>query len=78
MIVPPDQTVTREQALIAYTRSNAWFLFQEDNLGSIEAGKYADIVVLDSDYMTVPEEEIRNIESVLTIVGGRVSYESKK
>ena len=60
--------------MIAHTRSNAWFLFEEDNLGSIEPGKYADIVVLDRDYMTCPEDEIRDIESVLTLVGGRVGY----
>ena len=76
VIIAPDQTVTREQALIAYTRSNAWALFMGDDLGSIEPGKYADIVVLDRDYMTCPEEEIRDIESVLTLVGGRVGYET--
>ena len=48
------QTVSRERALIAHTRSNAYFLFQENNLGSIEPGKLADMVVLDRDYMTVP------------------------
>ncbi|MDP6430366.1 MAG: amidohydrolase family protein [Rhodospirillales bacterium] len=74
----PTEKVSRQDALIAHTRSNAWFLFQEDNLGSIEAGKYADIAVLDRDYMTVPEDEIRDIESVLTIVGGRVGYEASQ
>ncbi|MBW1862155.1 MAG: amidohydrolase family protein [Deltaproteobacteria bacterium] len=73
----PNQSVSREEALIAHTRSNAWFLFMEDELGSIEPGKYADIVVLDRDYMTCSEEEIRDIESVLTLVGGRVGYEVK-
>ncbi len=72
----PNETVSRNDALVAHTRSNAWFLFQEENLGSIEPGKYADIVVLDRDYMTCPEEEIRDIESVLTLVGGRVGYEA--
>jgi hypothetical protein len=76
-VMLPNETVSREEALIAYTRSNAWMLFMEDNLGSIEPGKYADIVVLDRDYMTCPEEEIRDIESVLTLVGGRVGYEVK-
>ena len=70
--------MSRKDALIAHTRSNAWFLFQEENLGSIEPGKYADIVVLDRDYMTCPEEEIRDIESVLTLVGGRVGYKSNQ
>jgi predicted amidohydrolase YtcJ len=73
----PTETVSREDALIAHTRSNAWFLFQEENLGSIESGKYADIAVLDKDYMSVPADEIREIESVLTLVGGRVAYEAK-
>ena len=71
-----DQTVTREEALIAHTRTNAYLLFQEDNLGSIEPGKYADLVVLDRDYLTVSEEEIKDIQSVLTLVGGRVGYEA--
>ncbi len=73
----PNETVSREEALIAHTRSNAWFLFQEENLGSIESGKYADIAVLDKDYMSVRADEIREIESVLTLVGGRVAYEAK-
>ena len=48
------QTITREEALIAHTRSNAFFLFQEGNLGSLARGKYADLLVLDRDYLTVP------------------------
>ncbi|MBW1861186.1 MAG: amidohydrolase family protein, partial [Deltaproteobacteria bacterium] len=75
-VLIPTQTVSREEALIAFTRSNAWMFFMEDDLGSIEPGKYADIVVLDRDYMTCPEDEIRDIESVLTLVGGRVGYEA--
>ncbi|MBW1863496.1 MAG: amidohydrolase family protein [Deltaproteobacteria bacterium] len=76
-VINPEQTVSRKDALIAHTRSNAWYLFMEDDLGSIEPGKYADIVVLDRDYMTCPDKEIRDIESILTIVGGRVGYEAK-
>ena len=49
-----DETLTREEALIAHTRSNAYLFFQEKNLGSLEVGKQADLVVLDRDYMTVP------------------------
>ena len=49
------QTITREEALIAHTRSNAVFLFQEGNLGSLAPGKYADLLVLDRDYLTVPD-----------------------
>ena len=75
-VILKDQPVTRQQALIAHTRSNAYLLFQEGNLGTIEPGKYADLVVLDRDYLTVAEEEIKDIQSVLTLVGGRVGYEA--
>ena len=69
------QSVTREEALIAHTRSNAKFLFQEENLGSIQAGKYADLLVLNKDYMTVPATEIRNLYPIATMVGGKFVYQ---
>ena len=69
-----DQTVGREEALIAHTRSNAWMLFKDADLGSLEAGKLADLVVLDRDYLTIPEDEIFEIQPVLTMVGGRVVF----
>jgi predicted amidohydrolase YtcJ len=68
------QTVTREQALVAHTRSNAWFVFQESNLGTIAPGKYADLVVLDRDYLTIAADEIKDIRPVMTLVGGKVVY----
>jgi len=70
------QTISREDALIAHTRKNAYFLFQENNLGSIQPGKLADIVVTDRDYLTVPADQIKDIKPVITIVGGRVVYEA--
>ena len=66
------QTISREDALIAHTRKNAYFVFQEDNLGSIQAGKLADLVVVDRDYLTIPADEIKDIQPVLTMVGGRI------
>ena len=69
-----DETLTREEALIAHTRSNAYLFFQEKSLGSLEAGKQADLVVLDRDYLTVPAAEIKRIRPTLTMVGGRVVY----
>ena len=69
------QTITREEALIAHTRSNAWFIFQESNLGSIQPGKYADLVVLDRDYLTVPAEQIKDIKPVMTMVGGKIVHQ---
>jgi predicted amidohydrolase YtcJ len=70
------QTISREDALIAHTRRNAFFLFQEDNLGAIQPGKLADLVVLDRDYLTVPVDQIKDIKSVMTMVGGRIVYDA--
>jgi predicted amidohydrolase YtcJ len=68
--------ISREDALIAHTRNNAYFVFRENDLGSIAPGKLADMFIADKDYLTVPAEEIRTIKSVLTIVGGRVIYDA--
>ena len=70
------QTISREDALIAHTRRNAYFIFQEDNLGSIQPGKLADLIVLDRDYLTVPADEIRHIKPVMTMVSGRIVYDA--
>lgn len=70
------QTITREEALIAHTRSNSFFLMREDDLGSIAAGKLADLVVMDRDYLTVPPDQIKDIKPVMTFVGGKMAYSS--
>jgi predicted amidohydrolase YtcJ len=72
-----SQTISREDALIAHTRRNAAFVFQEDNLGSIQPGKLADLVVLDRDYLTIPPDAIKNITPVMTMIGGRIVFEDK-
>ena len=66
------QTISREEALIAHTRSNAFIVFQEGNLGSLARGKYADLLVLDRDYLTVPADEIKDIRPLITMVGGKI------
>jgi predicted amidohydrolase YtcJ len=71
-----DECVTREQALRIYTENGAHLLRMEDDLGSIEVGKYADLVVLSEDYLTVAEENIQHLKPVLTLVGGRAVYET--
>ena len=70
----PEQTPTREDALRAYTVGSAWFSFDENKRGSLEPGKLADLAVLTKDYMTVPVSEIGGIESLLTMVGGKIVY----
>jgi predicted amidohydrolase YtcJ len=71
-VLAPAHRLTREEALTAHTRGSAHIVFQEKNLGSIEVGKLADLVVLDRDYLTVPADQIKDITSVMTIVNGRV------
>ncbi|HET7608200.1 MAG TPA: amidohydrolase [Gammaproteobacteria bacterium] len=70
----PEETPDRLTALKFYTLGSAWFSFDEDVRGSLEVGKLADLAVLSADYLTVPLEEIGNIESVLTLLGGEVVY----
>ena len=70
-----DEVITRKEALIAHTRSNAYLLHMEDKLGTLEAGKLADLVVLDRDYMTIPIDDIRNVTPVMTMVDGKVVFE---
>jgi predicted amidohydrolase YtcJ len=70
----PEQNLTRMEALRAYTAGSAWFTGEEKRKGSIEPGKLADLAVLNDDYMTVPLDRIRELESLLTMVAGRVVY----
>ena len=71
------QPISREDALIAHTRKNAFFVFQEENLGSIQPGKLADLVVMDRDYLTIPADQIKDIKAVLTMVGGKIAYDAE-
>ena len=68
-----DQTLTRWETLWLATAGNKWFI-REDEVGSIEAGNHADLVVLDRDYFTVPDEDITRTRSLLTVVGGKVVH----
>jgi len=70
----PEETPSREHALRLYTRGSAWFSFDEDKRGSLEPGKLADLAVLSNDYMTVPVDQIGGIESMLTMVNGKIVY----
>ena len=70
----PGQKMTRDQALYSYTLANAYAAFQEKDKGSLEVGKYADIVILSNNLMTCKDEEIKNTKVVTTIVGGKVKY----
>lgn len=70
----PGEAVTREEAIRLYTSAAARYGFAEDRVGSLEAGKYADMVVLSDDILAVPDERLREIRAVRTIVGGRTVF----
>jgi predicted amidohydrolase YtcJ len=70
----PEQAMTREEALRTATMGGAYTMFAEDSLGSIEAGKLADFLVIPVDFMTVPAEDIWKIEPDMTVIGGEVVY----
>lgn len=70
----PEETPSRADALRLYTMGSAWFSHDENKRGSLEAGKFADLAVLSKDYMTVPVDQVGSIESLLTMVGGKIVY----
>ena len=72
--VNPGQHLTREEAIRLFTRQNAWFLRMEEKIGTIETGKLADLVVLDRDYFSVPDAEIKKVRSALTMVDGKIVH----
>jgi predicted amidohydrolase YtcJ len=71
----PEQKISREQALKMYTWNGAYLSFEEDIKGSIEPGKLADLTIISKDYLTCPEDEIKDIDALVTIVGGKVVFE---
>ena len=73
-LYPEANRLDRTEALRRYTVGSAWFSGEEDRKGSIEVGKLADLAVLSADYFQVPEEKIKRIESLLTVVDGKVVY----
>lgn len=74
--VPEEAVPDRLTLLLMMTRYSAYPLWKENDLGSIEAGKLADIVILNGDYMAGPDEELDQLTSILTIIDGKVAYEA--
>jgi predicted amidohydrolase YtcJ len=80
-LINDGQQITRMEALRLYTAENGWFTHEEGKTGSIEAGKFGDLVVLSDDYLDpkkVPDEGIKRLKSVLTVVDGKVVYDQMK
>lgn len=74
-VLNPEQRITREEALRMWTINGAYGTFEEQLKGSIEPGKLADLVVISKDYLTCPEDEIAQIEALMTVVGGKIVFE---
>jgi predicted amidohydrolase YtcJ len=80
-LINDGQQITRQEAVWLYTGANGWFSREERVLGTIEPGRLADLVVLSADVFdakAVPDEQIRRITSVMTVLGGRVVYGDAK
>jgi predicted amidohydrolase YtcJ len=69
-----ENRLSREEALKLYTVGSAWFSGDEDVKGTIAPGRHADFAILSADYLSVSDEQIRTIESVLTVTGGDIVY----
>jgi hypothetical protein len=74
-LIMPEEAITREQALRCYTINNAFASFEEKTKGSIEPGKLADMVILEEDFLTCPDDKIKDIRVRNTIVGGREVFQ---
>ncbi len=75
-VIVPAEAISRKEALKAYTINNAYASFEESIKGSLEPGKLADMAVLSDDILTCPEDSIKEIKSLMTIVGGKIVYEA--
>jgi predicted amidohydrolase YtcJ len=74
-VIGPEQAISVKDALRLYTTNGAYASFEETRKGSIEPGKLADMVVLDRDILTIPEEEIKEVKVETTVVGGEIVYQ---
>jgi predicted amidohydrolase YtcJ len=76
-LYPENNRLERTEALRLYTVGSSWFSAEEDKKGSIRPGQLADLAVLSADYFSIPEEDIKRLESVMTVVGGKIVYASE-
>jgi hypothetical protein len=73
-LYPPKNRLSREEALRLYTEGSAWFSTENGKKGTIISGQYADFTVLPEDMMTIAADDIKNLSSILTVVGGEIVY----
>ncbi len=77
-LYPEDNRLDREEALKLYTMGSSWFSTEDGKKGALAPGQLADLAVLSADYFSIPQEEIKQLESVLTIVGGKIVYATEE
>src|SRR2546427_12651400 len=77
-LYPQENRLNREEALKLYTMGISWFSTEDGKKGALAPGQLADLAVLSADYFSIPEEEIKHLESGLTIVGGKVVYATEE
>ena len=76
-VIHPEEQLSREQAIRLYTYNNAWLHREETQKGTLEAGKLADLVVLDTDILKCPVDQVRNTKALMTMVDGKVVWEAR-
>lgn len=74
LLYPEKNQLTREEALRLYTQGSSWFSTEQGKKGTLAVGQFADLVVLSDDYFAIPDEAIKGIESLLTVVGGNIVH----
>ena len=77
-VLNKSQRLTRDQALRLYTINNAFLNFEEQKKGSLERGKYADLIIIDRDILNCPVDDVRQTKVLLTMVGGKIVWQSQK
>jgi predicted amidohydrolase YtcJ len=77
-VLVPEERLSRPEALRLYTINNAYLHHEEKEKGNLEPGKLADLIVIDRDYLSCPENEIAETRVLKTIVGGKMVYERKE
>src|SRR5690242_4588912 len=77
-LYPEENRLDREEALKLYTMGSSWFSTEDGKKGALAPGQLADLAVLSADYFSIPEDKIKQLESVLTIVGGKIVYATEE
>jgi hypothetical protein len=77
-LYPEENRLDRAEALKLYTMGSSWFSTEDGKKGALAPGQLADLAALSADYFSIPQEEIKQLESVLTIVGGKIAYATEE